>query len=106
MVVHDPHGTGYKTVRMKGVTIAGKTGTAETKGIGSKGIDHAWFAGYVPAERPRIAFAIVLQNGGGGGKVAGPVAHAFVKSLVELGFVAKTNEIASDHPRRLNSTID
>jgi penicillin-binding protein 2 len=92
MVVNHPSGTGYKTVRMKQVTIAGKTGTAETNGV-----DHAWFAGYVPAERPRIAFVVVLEHGGGGGKSAGPVAHEFVKALLERGLIEKTTEVASDH---------
>ncbi len=95
MVVHHPRGTGYKTVRMKEVTIAGKTGTAETNGV-----DHAWFAGYVPAEKPRIAFVVVIQNGGGGGSVAGPVAHQFVKKLVELGLVTKSTELVSDRVQR------
>jgi penicillin-binding protein 2 len=93
MVVYHPRGTGYKTVRMKEVTIAGKTGTAETNGV-----DHAWFAGYVPADRPRIAFIVVLQNGGGGGTAAGPVAHDFVKTLVDMGLVSKTAELAGDEP--------
>ena len=95
MVVHDPHGTGYKTVRMKELTIAGKTGTAQTNGI-----DHAWFAGYVPAERPRYAFAVVLQNGGGGGKVAGPIAHQFVKGLIDAGLVTKATHVAETRPRK------
>ena len=95
MVVHHPRGTGYKTVRMKEVTIAGKTGTAETNGI-----DHAWFAGYVPAEQPRIAFVVVLQNGGGGGAAAGPVAHEFVKKLVELGLVTKVPNLISERTVR------
>jgi penicillin-binding protein 2 len=85
MTVHDPHGTGYKTVRMKEVTIAGKTGTAQTNGV-----DHAWFAGYVPAERPRIAFVVVLEHGGSGGKAAGPVAHDFVKSLLDFDVLKAT----------------
>lgn len=89
MVVNHPRGTGYKHVRMKEVTIAGKTGTAQTNGV-----DHAWFAGYAPAEQPRIAFVVVLQNGGGGGSVAGPVAHDFVKTLVDLGLVSRTATLA------------
>ena len=98
MVVHHPRGTGYKTVRMKEVTIAGKTGTAETNGI-----DHAWFAGYVPAEQPRIAFVVVLQNGGGGGAAAGPVAHEFVKKLVDLGLVAKVPNLVSERAAKRQS---
>ena len=92
MVVNDPKGTGYKTVRLKEVTIAGKTGTAETQ----SGIDHAWFAGYVPAERPRVAFVVVLQHGGSGGKVAGPVAREFVNALLDARMIVKSNELASD----------
>jgi len=91
MVVHDPRGTAYKTVRLKEVTIAGKTGTAETNGA-----DHAWFAGYVPAERPRIAFVIVLEHGGSGGKSAGPVARQFVSGLLELGLINSTADLARE----------
>lgn len=83
-VVAHPQGTGFKTVRMKEVAIAGKTGTAE---IGNGKPDHAWFAGYVPADRPRIAFVIVLEQAGSGGKVAGPVAKRFVQLLQEHGLV-------------------
>ena len=50
-VVASPHGTGYKTVRLNEVAIArGKRGTAEA---GGGKPDHAWFAGYVPADRPK-----------------------------------------------------
>lgn len=99
MVVHDSHGTGYKTVRLKEISIAGKTGTAQTNGV-----DHAWFAGYAPAERPRFAFVVVVQNGGGGGKVAGPLAREFVKSLMEARLLVRPTELASDqrHDRSAN----
>jgi penicillin-binding protein 2 len=90
--VNDPHGTGYKHVRMKEITIAGKTGTAQA---GTSEVDHAWFAGYVPAEQPRIAFVVVLQNGGGGGAAAGPVAREFVQQLLQLELVAKPGLIGS-----------
>ena len=83
-VVADRRGTGYKTVRMKDVTIAGKTGTAE---VGGGKPDHAWFAGYLPAERPRIAFVVVLEHGGSGGRAAGPVAKEFAQTLLELGIL-------------------
>ncbi|MBC7820866.1 MAG: hypothetical protein IAG10_28610 [Planctomycetaceae bacterium] len=83
-VVAHPQGTGFKTVRMKEVKIAGKTGTAE---IGGGRPDHAWFAGYVPADRPRIAFVVVLEQAGSGGKVAGPVAKKFVEVLLDQGVI-------------------
>ncbi len=77
-VVAHPQGTGFKHVRLKEVAIAGKTGTAQNGGP-----DHAWFAGYVPADRPRIAFVVVLEQAGSGGKVAGPVARKFVQLLLD-----------------------
>ncbi|MCA9070416.1 MAG: hypothetical protein KDA84_15900, partial [Planctomycetaceae bacterium] len=84
MVVAHPKGTGYKTVRMKEVKIAGKTGTAE---VGGGLPDHAWFAGYVPADRPKYAFAIVLENAGSGGQNAGPIARQTVETLLEVGLI-------------------
>ena len=78
-VVSDRQGTGYKTVRLNEVAIAGKTGTAES---GGGQPDHAWFAGYVPAEKPKIAFVVVLENAGSGGHAAGPVARKFVQALL------------------------
>lgn len=80
-VVAHPRGTGYKYVRLREVTIAGKTGTAE---VGGRNLDHAWFAGYVPADRPRVAFVVVLQNGGSGGRNAGPVAQKFVRAMLDV----------------------
>ena len=83
-VVAHPQGTGFKHVRLKEVAIAGKTGTAE---IGGGRADHAWFAGYVPADRPRIAFVVVLEQAGSGGKVAGPVAKKFVQLLLDQDMI-------------------
>lgn len=83
-VVAHPQGTGYKTVRLKEVAIAGKTGTAEPGGTRP---DHAWFAGYVPAGQPRIAFVVVLEHAGSGGHAAGPVARKFVQAMLEQGLL-------------------
>ncbi len=90
-VVQDPQGTGYKTVRLREVAIAGKTGTAET---GSGRPDHAWFAGYAPADNPRVAFAVVVEHGGSGGKVAGPIARDFVRKLLETGLITPSAPLA------------
>lgn len=83
-VVSHPRGTGYKRVRIDEVAIAGKTGTAEVGG--GKG-DHAWFAGYTPADQPRFAFVVVLEHAGSGGAAAGPVARKLVEEMLELGLV-------------------
>ena len=82
--VEQPYGTGYRTVRLDGVAIAGKSGTAETS---PEKADHAWFAGYVPADKPRYAFAVVLEHGGSGSRAAGPVAREMVRFMVDNRFV-------------------
>lgn len=88
-VVANPRGTGYKTVRMKEVTIAGKSGTAEANG----GPNHAWFAGYVPADRPRYSFVVVLERGGAGGKAAGPLARQLIQSMLQAGLIEQVRQI-------------
>ena len=71
-------GTGT-TARIDGVTVAGKTGTAETEG----GEDHAWFVGYAPAENPKICVAVLLENNGTpGGKTAAPIARNIMRRFL------------------------
>ena len=63
------YGTG-RYLRLKSdVSIAGKTGTAET----ATGAAHAWFIGFAPADAPEIAFAVVVEHGGYGSTGAAPV---------------------------------
>jgi penicillin-binding protein 2 len=88
LVVASPRGTG-KRIRLKQVTIAGKTGTAE---VGGNKTDHAWFAGYTPAERPQIAFVVVIENGGSGGATAGPFAKKLVEALLEHEVIVPSND--------------
>jgi penicillin-binding protein 2 len=59
--------------------------------VGGNKPDHAWFAGYVPAERPRYAFVVVLEHGGSGGAAAGPVARRFVEELLAVGLLESAN---------------
>jgi penicillin-binding protein 2 len=82
-VVADKQGTAHDTVYTKSVSIAGKTGTAET---GGGRADHAWFAGYAPAEGGRVAFAVALEHAGDGATAAGPVARRLVEQMHELGY--------------------
>jgi penicillin-binding protein 2 len=82
-VVDDPAGTAFATMHTPGLAIAGKTGTAET---GGRQDDHAWFAGYVPADKPRYAFVVVLEHAGHGGEVAGPLARNLIERMQELGY--------------------
>jgi cell division protein FtsW (lipid II flippase) len=62
--------------------IAGKTGTAEV----ANGKSHSWFVGFAPFGGPRkIAFAVVVENAGYGGRAAAPIAGAVVSAARELG---------------------
>ncbi len=64
------NGTGTATA-INGIEVAGKTGSAENP----HGKAHAWFVGFAPAQNPKIAVAVVVENAGSGGAVAGPIAR-------------------------------
>jgi penicillin-binding protein 2 len=87
-VVNEPKGTAFK-VRSKEVEVAGKTGTAQIKGRredmggGYDSATHAWFVGYAPAGRPRIAIAVLVEHGGHGGDVAAPLAMQIVNDYFD-----------------------
>jgi len=83
-VVADPAGTAYGTVRLDSIAIAGKTGTAQSSGDGE---DHAWFAGYAPAEQPELAFVVVLEHSGNAATAAGPIVKALVQQMQKLGML-------------------
>lgn len=70
--------------------IAGKTGTAEVQGKRS----HSWFTGFAPysaEDAPqrgrRIAFAVIVEHGGYGGRLAAPAAAEIVRAAAELGLI-------------------
>jgi hypothetical protein len=68
-------GTGTAAA-LPGVTVAGKTGTAELRPTSSDPTDaDAWFVAFAPAENPRVAVAVMLVGAGFGGKAAAPVAR-------------------------------
>jgi peptidoglycan glycosyltransferase len=71
-------GTGT-AAQIPGVRVAGKTGTAET-GVPDR--YNAWFVSFAPAERPRIAVAVVVENGGFGGKTSAPIAKAIMQAIL------------------------
>jgi peptidoglycan glycosyltransferase len=75
-------GTGTAAA-LPGVTVAGKTGTAELRPNSSNPKDaDAWFVAFAPAERPRVAVAVMLVGAGFGGKAAAPVARAVLQSAL------------------------
>lgn len=78
-VVEDPRGTGHRAALPKELNIAvgGKTGTAQaaSREARLRNEDHAWFAGYAPADNPEIVVVALVESAGHGGSVAAPVVH-------------------------------
>ena len=71
-------GTGT-AAQIPGIKVAGKTGTAETGGR----LNTTWFVAFAPADAPRVAVAVVLQDQtGAGGTTAAPIAKAIMESLL------------------------
>lgn len=65
---------------VSGITVAGKTGTAEN----ASGKDHAWFIAYAPAEDPQIAVAVLIENAGTTGSVASvPIAKQIISKWLK-----------------------
>ncbi|SIS45272.1 penicillin-binding protein 2 [Neptunomonas antarctica] len=85
-VVHGERGTARRIGKDAAYKIAGKSGTAQVIGIkqderydadklDKRFHDHALFLAFAPADKPRIALAVIVENGGGGSSVAAPLAR-------------------------------
>jgi peptidoglycan glycosyltransferase len=78
-------GTGTPA-QIPGIQVAGKTGTAQHV---EDGAPHAWFTAFAPADDPKIAVAVVIENGGDagseatGGKVAAPIARQVIEAVLK-----------------------
>ncbi|GAA3860439.1 penicillin-binding protein 2 [Saccharothrix violaceirubra] len=74
--------------KLNGVTIASKTGTAEHGTNARATKPHAWYVAFAPAEKPEIAVAVLVENGGDaglqatGGKVAAPIGRAVIGAFL------------------------
>jgi peptidoglycan glycosyltransferase len=84
-------GTGT-AAQIPGISVAGKTGTAES---GTDAAPHAWFLGFAPADNPVVVVVVIVENGGNagseatGGKVAAPIAKAVIQKAIELDQLRK-----------------
>jgi penicillin-binding protein 2 len=76
-VVEEPGGTA-RSARIPGITICGKTGTAENP----HGQDHAVFVCFAPMEDPKVAMAVYVENSGFGGTWAAPIASLLIEQYL------------------------
>lgn len=81
-VVDNPRGTAHWS-KVDGITICGKTGTAENP----HGQDHSIFIAFAPKDNPKIAIAVFVENGYWGSRWAGPIATL----MIEKYLTGKTN---------------
>lgn len=88
-----PGGTAWKVFKDTPYTVAGKTGTAQVVGIAQNAKydaaklaerqrDHGLFVAFAPYEDPRIAIAVIVENGNSGSGAAAPVARKVLDALL------------------------
>ena len=89
-----------RSIQIKGLNIAGKTGTAQVFSL-KKGDrdrldeldyylrDHAWFVCYAPADNPLIAVSVIIEHGEHGSTAAAPVARDVVAAFLEQQGIIK-----------------
>ncbi|HEB63784.1 MAG TPA: penicillin-binding protein 2 [Gammaproteobacteria bacterium] len=93
-VVHSSTGSARKISHNLTYDIAGKTGTSQVFGIKQDEVyikeeiaeklrDHALFIAFAPVEHPKIAIAVVVENGGSGGDVAAPIARQVMDAYLK-----------------------
>jgi penicillin-binding protein 2 len=94
-VIIDPSGTARALSKDAPWRIAGKSGTAQVFTVAQNESydelelvermrDHALFVAFAPLEKPRIAVAVIVENGSSGSSVAGPVARKVIDAYLEV----------------------
>jgi penicillin-binding protein 2 len=83
-VVETPGGTAYWT-RLPNIKVGGKTGTAQNP----HGEDHSWYMAFAPADDPKIAMAVIVENAGHGSEIAAPIARDFIREYFRPGRTAQ-----------------
>ncbi len=78
-VVSGARGTARQAFEGITYTVAGKTGTAES----GQEEPHAWFAGYAPADNPRVAITVILEHAGEGSRHAAPLFRQVLEAFFE-----------------------
>jgi penicillin-binding protein 2 len=82
MAVNQPGGTAGR-VKMPGIEVAAKTGTAQSVDRGKKS-NNSWTVSFAPFENPKYAVCVLVVGGKSGGKVCGPLVHLIYRGLFAL----------------------
>jgi len=81
-------------LKVEGIDICGKTGTAENfakiNGEKTRLEDHSIFVAFAPKDNPKIAIAILVENGGFGSVIAGPIASLMIEKYLR-GKITRTD---------------
>lgn len=115
-VAHEAHGTAYNIGYNAPYHIAGKTGTAQVKamaqgtrydehGTPERFRDHALFIAFAPVEAPKVAVAVIVENGGHGGSAAAPIARKVMDQVI-LGGPADARKAQPAERRRETTPED
>ncbi|WP_234123047.1 peptidoglycan D,D-transpeptidase FtsI family protein [Clostridium hydrogenum] len=75
-------GTGANAA-IEGVEVSGKTGTADHMENGKPAPPHSWFIGFAPYDNPKIAVAVIVEDGGQGGIAAAKIASGVMQSALK-----------------------
>jgi penicillin-binding protein 2 len=79
LAVNQPGGTAGR-VKIADIEVAAKTGTAQSVDAGKKS-NNSWVVAFGPFEQPKYAVCVLVENGGSGGKVCGPLAHLILRGI-------------------------
>ncbi|MEZ0006015.1 penicillin-binding protein 2 [Flavobacterium sp. 28YEA47A] len=109
-----------RSLRVEGIDICGKTGTAENKtkinGVTTQLTDHSIFVAFAPKDDPKIAIAVFVENGYWGARWAGPIASLMLekylrgkitrtdleKRMLEGSLQSEYAKVTSGQPFRIN----
>lgn len=109
-----------RSLRVEGIDICGKTGTAENKtkinGVTTQLTDHSIFVAFAPKDNPKIAIAVFVENGYWGARWAGPIASLMLekylrgkitrtdleKRMLEGSLQSEYAKVTSGQPFRIN----
>jgi penicillin-binding protein 2 len=106
-VVNEEGGTA-RNVRLPGIDVAGKSGTAQVIGYATrekfgkqkKFEDNAWFVGYAPRRNPEIVVAVLVQESGKhGGEEAGPVVKEVIKAYYDKKNKKTQGEVTAENKK-------